>query len=37
MDLPISKIMWDIMMQKKKNLFDLKKLDVGLFEIFSDL
>jgi len=29
--------MWDILLQKKKNLFDLKKLDKGLFEIFSEL
>lgn len=37
MDLPISQLMWDILLQKKKNLFDLKKLDKGLFEIFSEL
>jgi hypothetical protein len=29
--------MWDILLQKKKNLFDLKKLDKGLFDIFSEL
>ena len=37
MDLPISQLMWDILLQKKKNLFDLKKLDTGLFEIFQEL
>ena len=37
MDLPISQLMWDILLQKKKNLFDLKKLDKGIFEIFSEL
>ena len=26
-DLPISELMWDLIFERKKNLFDLKKLD----------
>ena len=37
MDLPISSLMWDLMLNKKMNLFDLKRLDNGLFEVFSVL
>jgi hypothetical protein len=29
--------MWDVILHKKKNLFDLKKLDSNLFDIFSEL
>jgi hypothetical protein len=29
--------MWDVILHKKKNLFDLKKLDSNLFDIFAEL
>lgn len=36
-DLPISSLMWDLVMGKKVNLFDLKRLDMNLFNMFADL
>lgn len=36
-DLPLSKIMWDLLLGKKKNLFDLMYLDKDLFNLFSEL
>jgi E3 ubiquitin-protein ligase TRIP12 len=36
-DLPINSLMWDLLMGKKKNLFDLKKLDETLFNLISEL
>lgn len=36
-DLPLSKIMWDLLLGKKKNLFDLMYLDKNLFNLFSEL
>ena len=35
-DLPISAVMWDLLLGKKQNLFDLKKIDKTCFELFSD-
>lgn len=29
--------MWDLIFYKKKNLFDLKKLDLSMFTLFSEL
>lgn len=37
MDLPISPLMWDLVLGKKVNLFDLQRLDMSLFNLFSDL
>ena len=36
-DLPISGVMWDLLLGKRKNLFDLKSLDTTLFNLISDL
>ena len=36
-DLPINGLMWDLMLGKKKNLFDLKALDASLFDLVSEL
>ena len=36
-DLPLSKVMWDLLLGKKKNLFDLMYLDNDLFNLFSEL
>lgn len=36
-DLPISPLMWQIMLGKKMNLFDLKDLHTGLFNALSEL
>jgi hypothetical protein len=36
-DLPINGLMWDLLLDKKKNLFDLKMLDEGLFNLISEL
>jgi len=36
-DLPVSSLMWDLVMGKKVNLFDLKRLDMNLFNMFADL
>jgi len=36
-DLPLSKVMWDLLLGKKKNLFDLMYLDKDLFNLFSEL
>jgi E3 ubiquitin-protein ligase TRIP12 len=36
-DLPISKLMWDLIFGKKMNLFDLMKLDTDLYKTFSEL
>lgn len=36
-DLPINGVMWDLLLDRKKNLFDLKMLDEGLFNLISEL
>lgn len=36
-DLPVSAVMWDLLLGKKPNLFDLKKIDKTMFELFLDL
>lgn len=36
-DLPISPLWWDLLLGRKMNLFDLDKLDQGLFKVFADL
>ena len=36
-DLPISELMWDLIFERKKSLFDLKKLDSNMFSLFSEL
>jgi len=35
-DLPISSLMWDLLLGKKMNVFDLEKIDKDLFKIFSE-
>jgi hypothetical protein len=36
-DMPISELMWDLVFERKKNLYDLKKLDANMFALFSEL
>lgn len=36
-DLPISALMWDLMLGRSKNLLDLKELDEGLFSLLTEL
>ena len=36
-DLPISKLMWDLVFDKKLNLFHLKEIDENLFNILCKL
>ena len=36
-DLPISPLMWDLVLGKKMNIFDLERIDKDLFKIFADL
>ena len=36
-DLPISELMWDLLLGKRKTIFDLKKLDDNLFSLYSEL
>lgn len=36
-DLPISELMWDLLLGKRKTLLDLQKLDTNLFSLYSEL
>ena len=36
-ELPLSELMWDLVFDRKKNLNDLKKIDLNLYSIFSEL
>ena len=36
-DLPLSEMMWDLLLGKKKNLFDMRRLDPFIFNMLSEL
>jgi len=36
-ELPLSQLMWDLVLGRKKNLLDLRKLDSQLSTLFEDL
>lgn len=36
-DLPISSLLWDLVLGKKMSIFDLERIDRDLFKIFAEL
>lgn len=36
-DMPFGELFWDLVFERKKNLYDLKKLDSNMFALFSEL
>lgn len=36
-DLPISPIFWDLLLGRKMTIFDLERIDINLFRIFSEM
>lgn len=36
-ELPLSAVFWDLILGKKMNIFDLERIDPGVFKVFADL
>ena len=36
-DLPISSLLWDLLLGKKMSIFDLERIDRDFFKVFAEL